>query len=512
MIAGWADAELIHWFVTIVACAGAVTAIATAVWSVASAIPYLRGVEMNVVFSVQKLLLGKSLYSDPSDVQFDVTQYSPAYYYIVRVLASMLGLAADDAQSLTALGRGLSVVIALVTAGLVVIWARRVFAVSSRDALIVAGYGLVATSPWWFIARPDALLELCVVAGAWCATEARPEEPRRFWTWTLASVAAGWLAMLTKQNGAVVLLFPLLMPAVSRRWAAFSAVAIGILALVAATAWAAPHLLGPWVWANVVDGIKQPLSFFEAVTRVYTPLFTRHGFVLALLCFVTMRWAIERSWSRAILVLIGMLVITGGAGVVTALKKGASENYLNELLILGPVAIAVAFGRPKNAAAAARVEFAGLRGVLAMWLVVTFGWFAFEHMYFVVYGRSENFSFRPLARVQFASYEPARAWLRPRLNAGPDTWFLSFELAVNNLIPDRALIPQKEIAMYAFDQHHLDYRKFGELLRAGKVPFAVSDAGGLPTTFLGADLSPFELVQNDGALRFYVWQDARRGK
>ena len=69
----------------------------------------IYGIEQNVVYSLQLLFADKPLYTNPQEPPYNVVQYTPAYYGIADVLASIFRVSADNVYGVYLLARGLSI-------------------------------------------------------------------------------------------------------------------------------------------------------------------------------------------------------------------------------------------------------------------------------------------------------------------------------------------------------------------------------------------------------------------
>lgn len=69
-------------------------------WMIVAAPAYIRGVECNVLFTIQKALTGSRLYTNPNELPFDVAQYSPLYYLICQAVSQLFGISPIDAKAI----------------------------------------------------------------------------------------------------------------------------------------------------------------------------------------------------------------------------------------------------------------------------------------------------------------------------------------------------------------------------------------------------------------------------
>ena len=69
----------------------------------------IGGVENNVAYSISKMLCGDALYENPESGSFDITQYTPLYYYVATGISQLFHLnPLNDLHAIYAVGRSLS--------------------------------------------------------------------------------------------------------------------------------------------------------------------------------------------------------------------------------------------------------------------------------------------------------------------------------------------------------------------------------------------------------------------
>jgi hypothetical protein len=99
--------------------------------------PNLGGIESNVVYGVQRILLGRQLYQDPASGAYAVMQYTPLFYYVAAATGKVLGISGTDAHGVYALCRALALLFNLLTI-LVFAGIMRMRGMGRQDALIAA--------------------------------------------------------------------------------------------------------------------------------------------------------------------------------------------------------------------------------------------------------------------------------------------------------------------------------------------------------------------------------------
>ena len=118
--------------------------------------PDIGGVENNVVYFIQRVLSGESLYTDPEKVPYSITQYSPLYYYITKAIGSLLGIRAEEVMRVFMLSRTVSLCLNLLYACIIYLIGKNVFSLSMRRSFIVAMMAFIFLDMSSF-SRPDSL-------------------------------------------------------------------------------------------------------------------------------------------------------------------------------------------------------------------------------------------------------------------------------------------------------------------------------------------------------------------
>lgn len=304
----------------------------------------IRGVEPNVVYSIETSLLGLPLYRDVMSPPYAVTQYSPLYYLLYEEAARMLSLVPGPQYAdILTLGRFLSFGALLSLSALVFRFTRRLGAdwvASSLSAVLVLNLSL----PWFVLARPDALFAFFAVGALASLVWASTEPSRGMNTFALAAVggACCWLSMLTKQTGVIFILTGAVMAIFMdrNRLAAgyFSGLVLAVLIslLVAILGFGATWGDMLHFYRNAFDGVQNGISLEMAHIKVYDLAFTRYAIFMAfpIACMVAI--ASQRDHAPPSLkMLLVAFAFCLAFGLVTAIKKGSAIHYLNEPMIIG---------------------------------------------------------------------------------------------------------------------------------------------------------------------------------
>ena len=121
----------------------------------------IGGVENNVAYSISKMLCGDALYENPESGSFDITQYTPLYYYIATGISQLFYLnPLNDLHAIYAVGRSLSLCFNLFSVVVLFLMLNRQFKINKHLAIIAACTYFIHLTRIHFAARPDALFAL----------------------------------------------------------------------------------------------------------------------------------------------------------------------------------------------------------------------------------------------------------------------------------------------------------------------------------------------------------------
>jgi hypothetical protein len=494
--------------------------LATGVWMAFSDVPGFGGEEANVVYTVQQLVAGQPIYTDPARPPFTITQYSPLYYVVAGGLARCLGVEASDPSTVTMLCRLVSLSAALAVALLAFALTTRRLGLSATVGLLVACFAFVSAVPWHFLARPDALMSLFLLGAIYLALGVDPARAPSSHAWAAGAVVVAFLALLTKQNGVQALGLVFLCLLLRRAWkelatATLSAAAVlGLLVVLAAPL---QRWLGPALKENLIDGVRNGVDLLAALDRAYVPFFRQFSFVAALTGVAAVAFLWTRCPTRRFLGLATLLLFVFACG--TAVKTGSALNYFLDFLILGAATSAL-YCCPSSADKVTRWQgdrvtqdsqapvTLSLRPLVLAALLFFLPFAALDQFERCCYAKSIPGTLRPDPRHQFGASGNVAAFVRDNLREADGALVLTGEcFSVGNLLFPFTAAPQPRLAEIAHARGVVDYKGFRSCVERGKVCYVVTKAGTQPSPFLGAPLTRYRLVREvDG---FAVFEHVR---
>jgi hypothetical protein len=129
--------------------------------------PDAGGVENNVIWFIQRMLDGGSLYTDPERSPYSISQYSPFYYYLNTGIARLLGFDADDVLSLFRLSRLISLIFNVGFAVTALTTVKRIFDSRNGPAIVAGVFSFIFLEITSF-SRPDSLQQLSFLLYFYC--------------------------------------------------------------------------------------------------------------------------------------------------------------------------------------------------------------------------------------------------------------------------------------------------------------------------------------------------------
>jgi hypothetical protein len=285
------------------------------------------GLDMNVIYGIQRIIGGEPLYQNPSLPTYAVMQYAPLFYYVAAGLAKALGIHMGDVYAVYVSTRALALLCNLITVGLAACVIRTGGFRPRRVWTFALPLLLILTFEHY--TRVDSMHLMFFAATVWLTMEYL----RRggLWKLALAALAAG-CCIMSKQSGVLVVgIVSFYFLFVARRYAiglVFPVLSLGFAALVG---WLCIGNNWEGAYQNAYLGLKNGIGW----DWLYT-IFVSQFYYDLILCYVLggiVVWAAFRGIRDE-----GYRFLATGAAlsflfaVITGLKIGSGNNYFTEFL------------------------------------------------------------------------------------------------------------------------------------------------------------------------------------
>ncbi|MCW3121272.1 MAG: hypothetical protein JWQ38_764 [Flavipsychrobacter sp.] len=429
----------------------------------------MGGIETNVVYGIQRILLGQPLYQDPSSGTYAVIQYTPLYFFSSAGIAKVTGIHAPDVQSIYTLCRILTLVLNLLTI-LVAAAIIHTWSFTWRQSLIAATPILVILTTHYFL-RGDSLHLLFFVSAVYAyILFSKQQQTKHLLLAALFSAAC----IMAKQSGVLVCGFIGLSLLMQRRFLNAVIYSAASLACAFIIAWLCTA--GAWMpfYQNAYLGLKNgtDLSFLYNI-------FISQFFYELIPCYVlaglVAYLAIRKIHDGTFRILSLGIVLAWLFAVITGLKIGSSNNYFVEFLTLLIIALPYllqsdvakqVLARPFGIAISTR-SFAGF----ALFVVLTsktMGLFTAVYIDRSIKNNKEQY----LADKALYDYFIRNFHIRP----GEHVLFTERNF-LDNLFIDYSIMPTKDVVSetYLANAATFDYSAFTAGLNNGLVRYVVVD-------------------------------------
>lgn len=474
-----------------------------AAWLIFGGLPNVRGVENNVIFGIQQILLGRSLYTDPAQFPFQIVQYSPFYYYLCAAIAKVCGVGPTDVYGLHVVARGLSSVLEVARLGIAYGLLRRFLHVGRGMALLAVTIIFIGTAPWNFLARPDALVAICLLGGIACVLQmfARAQtNPRASVGYLAGAVILGCAATMAKQNGFIFLAILFSFLFFTKDWKRLF-LGTGLAILAGALSLALAFQAGPALKSHLIDGVRNGSNLVDAFTRAYHPFWSTMSALFGFSVLVILKWLRPTAGKERQFLAYTMTILFLSASALS-LKVGSISQYYYDFMA---VALVAAFGLWPALADKTHINSLGkvemrifAMTTIACLLTMLLG----NHLYVSVY--------RPLnpvvGRGTLSDRKEVASLLITELSQHPDKYYFSLDGMVDILLPQRCLMPQKDVIEISHERGLVNYSEFARLVKTGRVRYLVAPAQEIPKSFAGVSFDRYVKLQDCGKFSLYVWQ------
>jgi hypothetical protein len=455
----------------------------------------IYGIEQNVVYSLQLILNDNPLYTHPELPPYNVVQYTPAYYAIVDVLASLFRVEARNVYGVYVLAR--SVAAAFGIGVCVIIWyICKNFGGKGIFLFTTFVFALLAPMPWFLSVRPDsmaAFFEFLALFFFIQYLQKEDKSPQRL----LLTGAALAFSLYSKQTAVIFLglflVFPFYKQWLKDRLLLSGGFGLGLL-LVALIFMPYANIFpgaDNYFYRNIIDGVTNTLSFERAlwVYQFYIMIF--FGFFLLPLWVSGLTlgqlwrdaagnlpglWTqyakLERVFTFLLFIFWGDTLIA----LVMAFKSASAINYFNESMLLAILLVSWFMSHPsipKEWQKSARIRWG--MGLLMLVSIVAIGRYLF-----IMYG-TDVVSDAPEAQSQ-----ETLDVLEAEFRVYPESYFIYFpksmyERWLNLYAFENTLFQPREV----YDVSYFDLSSLQTYLDDGTVIFLVTDKGPFPDDVYG---------------------------
>jgi hypothetical protein len=480
---------------------------------ITSSDPYIRGVEPNVLFSIQEIMAGDPLYPDPEAPPFPITQYTPLYYVLVALLSNLFNIVpGEQFLGVYYVGRTISVGASLGISIAVFLSCRR-YGAGFLFSLVGAIITFVIPIPWFSLLRPDGLAAflgiLTVIMYARYLLEKNPIPQNRF---LILAGALGFLSFFSKQNGGIFLVAVFLYPALRFRLKEIAYLASGVLlALIITSLIFLPfYSLIPgadnYFYDHIIGGLDNGIDLPGAYSNLYS-LWLSWYFPLAvlplggiiLLLNTIKKQGYKNTDEAAMFLALSFFTVTV-ANLIAGIKYGSSVNYMIESMVIGVLLLTrLLTSRDTYQVLESNFDLRTMFYSFALFFIlVLLGHQTLLHRNSLL--RSRVIDQRPpLSRIEIGNF------FEDELLDHPDALIYSEVYLIKNLLFDHIIFPQEDLAQVMYSREVLTYSEVSDLVEDGTLRYLVTRENfDPPSELYGSKLDGFELYGSTSTFDIYI--------
>lgn len=441
----------------------------------------IGGIENNVIYSICKVLKGGSLYEDPENGNFNISQYSPLYYYWVAGLSQALNLdPLENLRAIYVLGRLSSLFFNLISLFVIFKILRGIFQVPVAIVFPALSFAFLQFSRMHFATRPDAMAALLFLITVYFLLKNVVQEKSQKAKTKYVLIAMFFLVagIFTKQSGIQLLFIPLFF-LFRKDIGVFLLSSIGLAAFFLIGLLGFYFRFGGAFFQNTIGGLDNGGGIAQSY-NVFSNYFSLFQMVLILSLFFLLRPKSEPNDSLLPFLRV-LLAFSLLFALFSSSKSGSWLNYYNEFNLAAVLFISVEVHRrsSKNF----QQSYIGCLSApfLKFYLMLLLPNLA-VHRYFHEY--SNQFSF------DVSVFEKSRRLaIYLRENLDEKRYFVSFDPYLNAMIPLQAAIPNKDLLPPV---SKFDYSRFSSAVKKGEVKAWVFPKREIKASFMGVDLRGYK--------------------
>ena len=450
----------------------------------------IGGVENNVIYSVAKVLAGGTLYDNPETNNFNITQYSPLYYYTVIITTKLLKLnPISDLHAIYIIGRYYSLLFNLISVYLIYRLLTKKFYVEKKLALIAGIIYFIHLTRIHFAARPDALFGLIFILIIFCFVKYFQENSKNKIVFVLGLLLIV-ISIYIKQTG---IQFLVIIPAYFFFIKKFKSFFISLILLFVfgALLYGAFNLIyNSYFFSNTVGGINNGVSIAR-IYDVFSHFFLKYQ-VLFILGLIVSAQFFDKKQNLEIRFIAFVSIGVFCFAFVTSMKEGSWINYYNEFIIATIILSAVMFERISKTTNLSDNSHQFAKIVCTVFIVILLPNVVLQKLY------HEHFQHLKESSSLYKNKQKVATILESRLLS--NQYFLSFDDQINAMLPLNSVVPNKDLVP---SQSKFNYQNFTNSFNIGKIRFIVKYSGSAIANFMGCDFSNFKEIYKDENFTIY---------
>ncbi len=431
----------------------------------------LGGIELNVVYGIQRLLLGQLLYQDPCTNTFAVIQYTPLYYHTIAALAKLSGIGSLDVQSIFVLCRFFALTCNLLTVGICIFSMTQMNFSLKQSIVLSLPVLMILTSHYYTRGDSMHLLFFTCTIGSYLLYQTRNSI-----VYLLTAALCTGLCLMVKQSGLLCLgIITSGLLIIDKKYILAAIYLIASLAIATITALlcirdSSFHSMYINAWLGLKNGLDFSFLYLIFTSRYFLdliPFYIVGGFIVYA--------AIFKTRDKLFRILAMGALLSWLFAVITGLKKGSSNNYFTEFLVF--VLLSLPLFLRHAGLMKLQINLAGymlpLRrlALIALFILVTSKTMGFFTAVYIEKGIKDY-------RKDYESEQVLYRYFKQTLKINPgEKIFFTERRFLDNLFIEYAIMPTKDVTsmVYLADTATYNFNTFVSGMNNGMIKYIVTD-------------------------------------
>jgi hypothetical protein len=474
--------------------------------------PNYGGLDMNVIYGVQRLLAGQPLYQDPSTPSYAIIQYTPLFYECSAAFARLLNIRYDQVAAVYRVTR-IAALLCNFGALAIMLGILRCCGLEWKKALIYS-LPLLLIVTMEYYTRPDSMHLLFFVAAMYASLRMLKSQN---WLWLLAAALFAACSVMSKQSGALaigIIGFHLFF--IRKQF--LRAIIFGLMSVlfIAGLIWLTTS--GDWLhfYQNAYLGLKNGIGwdwlYTIFISQFYYDLIPCY-FLGGMLVYAAFRQRQDPEFQ---------FIATGAAlsflfAVITGLKIGSGNNYFTEFIffvLCGLPLLLRSESKDKQLVKIGKYSLTlGRFGAIAFFILISSKTVGLTSSIFIErWVRNKH--------EQYMKQEELSRFFKDSLHIRPGQYvYCSEREFMDNLFFGYGLLPTKDVTtqVYRTDPKTFDYAPLIQNLSTGAVQYVVTkdDQKGLnpeneEIPFMHFDDNAFEHLSDVAGYSIYQLKEASK--
>jgi hypothetical protein len=446
----------------------------------------IGGIENNVIYSVCKVMAGGALYDNPESGNFNITQYTPIFYYMVIFCSKLFGLnPINDLHSIYIIARVISLMANLLGFYFIFKLLTQCFHVNKKIAFIAGVCFFIHLTRIQFSARPDAMFGLVFILIIYCFVIhfQQKENKKRYLILGLLLAA---ISVFIKQSG---IQFFIIIPTFFFLLKEYKNGITSILLLIILTtvfAFLCYNTFSQNFITNAVNGLNNGFVIAH-IYNIFSFFLMKYQLIFILgICFSLIFIKSTQLTELRFLsfTLVGVFIFA----FVTSIKLGAWINYYNEFITTSILLTAIKFESlsQKIKQDDPIHRFTGI--FCAVLIVFLLPNMMVEKLFY------EHYQHIPIKESRNLYQKKQVIALTLQAKLLKNEYFLCFDEHINAMLPLKSVIPNKDLVPA---QSKFNYQNFISEFKAGQITYVVYPTNRPLVSFMDCSFLNFKEVYTD---------------